>query len=137
MKLTLKSNKQETFDAPRGIGLALIAAGVVEEFVEKPASRKPATTWGIESRTSTEEPHVVVRCGTCGQVLAFYGRLKVAPTFSHCGVNERCPQDVLDAYHVQHASYDPTTGKPVGDGGAFRLRQQIDSGDDHLVFVRK
>jgi hypothetical protein len=64
MKVKLKASG-EKFDCPRGIGLALIATGTVEEVLPpKPIDPGPSE-WALKFGNVSGTPYVIFRCPRC------------------------------------------------------------------------
>lgn len=107
MKLQLV-NSTETFDAPRGIGLALIAAKVATEYKEpvKPAAQE--VLWGIIVSGNEQIPAIKAECPVChqGQVSE-----SLAP-FRHCRRVDNVPENFVQSYKKLRKEVKPWT-RPV------------------------
>jgi len=126
VKIILKKTG-EAFDCPRGTALALIETGTCEEWKE-PVPAGPSFQWGV-SRFNSEEPYIIA--SGLGQTQYFLGKLKEPPKF----LTATCPRDVFDSYLTARSAWNPTTARPMDDGGVYAVRQ-INEGDG-MVFVRK
>jgi hypothetical protein len=107
MKLHLKNNPAEVFDAPRGIALALIAAGVAEEPKPKVVVRE--VRWVLCKGTLTEnEYYIKVSCPTCHHNASIFGHVDGrVPPFRHCGGENECPEDISDQFFKYLAQRKP------------------------------
>jgi hypothetical protein len=85
----------------------LIEAGLVAPLHDAPHQIGPAqTTWSVGESTQSGEPNVSVRCDTCRNAdIIFSPNEKVH--FSHCGVSEPIPADVLKRYREARNSFHP------------------------------
>jgi hypothetical protein len=91
MKLFLKSNPKEVFDAPRGIGLALIQAGVVEAYVEKVVPPDSSVKWTLIGYAE-KQLWLRVDCPVCKQ-----GITQAVPSeFRHCNRLDMPPKDLAE-----------------------------------------
>jgi hypothetical protein len=102
MKLQLKNNSYgETFDCPRGIGLALLATGVV---VEPPKEEYrapqffPKPKWTIaEGRAGG--PVLYGSCGSCAVGVEAIGMAARTVFMCHCGIaKDYPPADIVKRY---------------------------------------
>jgi hypothetical protein len=92
MKLRLKSNPSEIFDAPRGVGLALIATGTVEAYTEPAPLVKPEVKWNLIG-AADRDLFFQAECNICHQGSTF---AEPRTPFTHCGRKDFAPDDLAD-----------------------------------------
>src|SRR5258708_19038532 len=102
MKLHLKTNPQEIFDAPRGIGLALIQSGAAEAHVEPQPPIDREVKWSILGYPE-KQLFLKAECPACHQCTTMEG---VTP-FRHCGRLDEVPEEFADTMRAHLASRNP------------------------------
>jgi hypothetical protein len=104
MKLALRSNPAEVFDAPRGIALALLQipnSPVVQPLPPAPRVLKPQSHWSIvESLNQTSTPFAIhVHCDSCKNVGSGSGpTIFKTMRYCHCGIVETVPAEIAARY---------------------------------------
>lgn len=108
MKLQLV-NSQETFDAPRGIGLALIKTGAAIEVKERTYNVQPgdnrAVQWTLGGSDSV--PLIKAFCPACKNGIQTQ---KLVP-FKHCARTENAPYDLAEQFKQQLKKKPPVKQK--------------------------
>jgi hypothetical protein len=108
MKLQLKSNPTEIFDAPRGIGLALIQAGVVDAFVEPAPKIDPEVKWSLIG-SYDRDLFFNADCPVCKNVATF---AEPSTPFRHCARLDYAPDDLVAKLRAQVAQKKPARKAP-------------------------
>jgi len=104
MKLQEPEKKDPPFDVPPGLAEALLAQGYVKiEPVVKAAV--PNAQWaarqGVREADYQFPPYLVYSCSTCGNrqtTESKRGTAHLSAELRHCGVVDRCPEDVAAKY---------------------------------------
>lgn len=93
---------KEVFHVPSGIGKALIATGVVEEYIEAAPPIQPVQWLVINGGAAGEyEPYLKVRCPECHKESVTESKVGTAHKtllFRHCRRVDTCPTDVAERY---------------------------------------
>jgi|HubBroStandDraft_6_1064221.scaffolds.fasta_scaffold14807_9 hypothetical protein len=96
----------------RNAGDALVRAGILVAVPYSKPKRDPQLTFGVAAFRDGR-PFIVANCATCkqkginGPQFRFEGPDPAGMLCSHCGVNERCPQDVAEEYVLQLMRFLP------------------------------
>lgn len=98
MKYLTRSGKE--INIPQSeLNIALLEANVIFPFLATLAKPKePQTTWTVgEGPFESPEIRITAQCASCGQVLPIFS-LPEKVRFSHCGVNEVVPPEILKQF---------------------------------------
>jgi hypothetical protein len=139
MKLRIKSNGHVFDVAARGLGLALLETGVVEEVKEPAQTRVPAEWFNLVF-SDNNEPYIKSVCKKCPHT-NFMNPTKM-PTYFHCGATDTCSQEVYQTYLKQRAAWNQGIATEqadreaaAGDGGVWAARNLIDGVGPRVVRV--
>jgi hypothetical protein len=113
MKLCLTSNQKEVFDTPRGIGLALIAAGVAQEFKPPVVPVDKKVEWKLLKGERIDILYIKACCPVCHNSASIFGHVggKITP-FNHCGRKDHCPREIVDQFFKWLAAHQPKKRDP-------------------------
>lgn len=107
MKLSLKDTS-EVFDAPAGIGKALVATGVVEEVKPKPIPVDREVKWKLLKATLGESYWIAANCPICHNRVSIFGHSGgVLPTFQHCRRSDPVPTEIENQFFKYLAQIKP------------------------------
>jgi hypothetical protein len=104
MKLQDKERKHAPFDVAAGLAEALLAQGYVkiEPEIKRPT---PNAQWaarpGVREGDYQGPPKLFYSCSACGNLHTTEsqkGTAHISAEFRHCGVVDRCPEDVAAKY---------------------------------------
>src|ERR1700689_1058869 len=113
MKLSLVKNPREIFDTPRGIALALIAGGLVQEVKPPVVPVKPAV-WNLVEAQKTGNLCISLKCPACHLTSWILGLVNgKLPAVSHCGKIEEVPPSIADSFMRWLASRQPKPKEPT------------------------
>jgi hypothetical protein len=119
LKLSLKNNPSEVFDAPSGIGKALVATGVVDEVKAKQIPVDREVRWKLVKATLGDGYYITAACPVCHHKVSIFGHSGgVLPTFKHCREDE-VPTDIENQFFKYLATIKPREReKPPAAQGA-------------------
>jgi ribosomal protein S27E len=113
MKLSLTSNPKEVFDAPRGIALALIAGGLVQEVRPPIVPVDHTVKWQLLKGERNDTLYIKATCPVCHNSASIFGHVEgqIQP-FRHCGRADECPRENSDAFFKWLAAHQPKKRDP-------------------------
>jgi hypothetical protein len=108
LKLSLKSNPSECFDAPSSIGKALVACGIVDEVKPKPIPVDREVKWKLVKATLGESYYITAACPVCHHKASIFGHSGgLLPTYKHCGRADEVPTDIENQFFKYLAQIKP------------------------------